>query len=578
MAILYVKSGVYAASAVANVARSTAYTVGTIVKSPAAVSVGYRRFWRCTTAGTTAASQPANWSILDAASYTSICYGKTLTDGTAVFTCISGESWTYPFDTLYDLTKYSIVLYGTRLCNHHTTDTILVSYLHTETIAGTANTDWLGFDTRSLGTGTNIAAWTNSTNLAEFTWLDCIKIISVDEANGNAYRAGATITWTAAGNLSGHVYWEGFNFIFSGAAPDFTRFNLGIPTQNSPPSSNLTFEKCTFTFSTSANTMSLKLGLTGGVNNLYQYVSILRFFSCTFTFANANDSIYIRLGKYLFRDCDFNVAGGGTVPTLPFTLFWGSSSLVNNTYQDIVMECCRLHQLNGSSVKVFYPTNVGVQRTKVHLSYCSLPALSTIYPINANYRGPNGVCSMQGCYLSGASTLYPITVITDKSIVQEDSTVYPSIEYAKNQKGQAYSMKVITYTPLERLVQFVELPWIDYMPHLGNVTYVAGLEILSSVSLDNYDMWFDAFYANRTDNAGGMGRASTRPATPLTAAVSWGLSPMTWVNKPSGYTAYNMTVSFTLNSNRTPVIIIPFIARPNTTIWYNPRPTFVVST
>ncbi len=87
MADWYVSSVLHAA--VAQFAVSTAYTVGQLIRQLAAPTVGNERVFRCTTAGTTAGSEPA-WNL---------GAGATTTSGTAVFTEVTANAtynWSAP--------------------------------------------------------------------------------------------------------------------------------------------------------------------------------------------------------------------------------------------------------------------------------------------------------------------------------------------------------------------------------------------------------------------------------------------------------------------------------------------------
>lgn len=98
MANWYVSSTRYAS--ITQRANSTAYVIGDIRRQgPNAPTVGQERVFRCTTAGTTGATEPTG------AMYTgsSGTRGGTVTDGTVVWTEITGNStyhWTAPHATL----------------------------------------------------------------------------------------------------------------------------------------------------------------------------------------------------------------------------------------------------------------------------------------------------------------------------------------------------------------------------------------------------------------------------------------------------------------------------------------------
>jgi hypothetical protein len=79
MADWYTSSTAY--TAVAQFANTTAYTVGNLIRQLATPTVGNERVFRCTTAGTTTTEQ--TWSLTK---------GSTTTQGTAVFTEVTGNS------------------------------------------------------------------------------------------------------------------------------------------------------------------------------------------------------------------------------------------------------------------------------------------------------------------------------------------------------------------------------------------------------------------------------------------------------------------------------------------------------
>src|SRR5262245_41147555 len=79
MADWYVSSAAY--GAIPTWAASTAYKVGQIIR-PTAPTIGLQLPQRCTTAGTTAGTE-ASWSNTNNA---------TTTQGSAVFTCVAGQS------------------------------------------------------------------------------------------------------------------------------------------------------------------------------------------------------------------------------------------------------------------------------------------------------------------------------------------------------------------------------------------------------------------------------------------------------------------------------------------------------
>ena len=98
MAVWYVSSAKYAT--VTARANSTAYVVGDIRRQgPATPTVGQERVFRCTTAGTSSATEPTVANYVGS----NTTRGGTVTDGTVTWTEITGNStygWTAPHGTL----------------------------------------------------------------------------------------------------------------------------------------------------------------------------------------------------------------------------------------------------------------------------------------------------------------------------------------------------------------------------------------------------------------------------------------------------------------------------------------------
>jgi hypothetical protein len=122
MANWYVSSVAYAS--VAQFAINTAYTLGQYVRQLAAPAFGSERVFKCTTAGTSAATEPT-WNLTD---------GATTTSGTATFTQVAGReteqlagNWRAPLATA----QAAVTVLGA------TAATFFVSNDHTDTQAAT---------------------------------------------------------------------------------------------------------------------------------------------------------------------------------------------------------------------------------------------------------------------------------------------------------------------------------------------------------------------------------------------------------------------------------------------------------
>lgn len=191
MANWYVSSVAWLA--VAQWAPSATYTVGQIVRQLATPSQGSERSFRCTTAGTTAATEPS-WN-------TSL--NGTTTSGTAVFTDISGVetyqsagNWAAPLASLQNAISSSNRVGGS--------DTVFVASNHSETWA--SGLDWYG----------------------------CKNVISVVVAGGSVppvvadYTPGAVLGTSGANNitLAPSAYFRGMVFNL-GSGANAATFSAG---------------------------------------------------------------------------------------------------------------------------------------------------------------------------------------------------------------------------------------------------------------------------------------------------------------------------------------------------------------
>src|SRR5215469_7241358 len=122
MADWYVSSAAY--NAVPAFQTTHAYVIGDIIR-PTAATYSNRFCYRCTTAGTSAASEPS-WNFTN---------NLTTTSGGAIFTCVGGQS-TYGWSAAVgDLASITTVASGTPRFTA-AGDRAFVSQDHTETAVG----------------------------------------------------------------------------------------------------------------------------------------------------------------------------------------------------------------------------------------------------------------------------------------------------------------------------------------------------------------------------------------------------------------------------------------------------------
>lgn len=268
MATWYGSSVAYAA--VAQFATAHAYSVGDIVRQLAAPAVNSERCFRCTTAGTSAGSEPA-WNLGKA---------TTTTSNTAVFTEVTGNS---SWNTAASMTA-PFARVTTALSFAATGDTVLFANNHAET-QSTA-------DITTGGTGTATAP---------------ILMISID-TSGN-FSAGASITTTTSRAIS-----------FTAVGSDWWGWTINCGT--GATTAGISLGGGTTTFLRFVNSALNKLGTSSASaainagNDSAACTVVLE--NTTVQFGNTGDRMFPRAGVFIWRNTPSAVQGA-TLPPLLFT-------------------------------------------------------------------------------------------------------------------------------------------------------------------------------------------------------------------------------------------------------------------
>ena len=230
MADWYVSSAAYAA--VTTYTISTAYTVGQLVKP---ITPGLRAQWvmRCTTAGTSAASEPT-WPTTN---------NGTVTSGGAVFTNVTGQSAYGWSAAAGDMPTLLGAIGAFRFLGG---DRMFVSSDHSETQTVSA----------TYGSGTGTASY----NLGQ--------VLSVNRAGSVPpvaadLLAGATVTSGTAAvfvnfEFTFPIYFYGFNFVNTGSSITSFQFTSTL-------SKMARFDTCVFYVSSAAANQRFS---AGGVTNV----------------------------------------------------------------------------------------------------------------------------------------------------------------------------------------------------------------------------------------------------------------------------------------------------------------------
>jgi len=328
MANWYVSSVKYAA--IAQFAISTAYTVGQLVRQLAAPTAANARVFKCTTAGTSAGTEPT-WNLGD---------GATTTSGTATFTQVAGReaeqstgNWAAPFGTLA----------GANLIATVAGDVIYVAADHSESYA--AATDVQGTIVPRI----------------------CVTAGSAVPPVEASLSRGAAIETTGnfGLNLINSCLYRGFDFR-SGVGGTNTAGNMTINASNK-------FEDCRFKLGTSSTSAQISFGSAATARGSVELTA-----DCRFEFSHVSQSFANNFSEVLINDCP-NFLVGPTYPT--GTLFNGGSSNGNRSIWIV-----RNTDLSNAAGQIAPSQTAG----NITLENCKLHASAT-FGVTINNSVKNGV-------------------------------------------------------------------------------------------------------------------------------------------------------------------------------------------
>lgn len=270
MTLYYCSTAQY--TAVAQFAVLHVYSIGDIVRQLATPAFGNERCFRCTTAGTSGASEVA-WALGN---------GSNTTQGTAVFTGDTGLAWTKPFN--------SFQVYQNVIGSTVSGDTVYVGHDH------------------NFATTSNVDLFNGSTTTANPVRFICVNSAgSVPPVSADLrFTAVESTTGTAFYRLrcAGSFYFQGITFSSgTGTTATFTGLSLGA----SSVYGDITLESCK---------------LVQGINNASEFISfgagdrvILN--NTTVKFANASQGIKTT-ARLRWTNTLSAVDPSGTIPTTLF--------------------------------------------------------------------------------------------------------------------------------------------------------------------------------------------------------------------------------------------------------------------
>ena len=480
MADWYVGSVQYAA--VAQWAASHAYSVGDIVRQLATPSVGNERCFRCTTAGTSGASEPA-WTLTQ---------GGNTTSGTAVFKEVTGNAtynWSAPYANLKRALQNGVPTSG---------DRVFVAHNH-------------AFST----TGTYSVSGTDGSETFP------VRVYCVN-ASGSVPPVSADLRTTATETSTGEIdLWNGVTgcAYFYGLGWSGANFRVGPAGGNQ---TELVFDSCNFTFTGGS---FMLIGSNGGNSN----ISRVEFINTPVIFSAVGQSIYPN-GKFIWRNTA-SAIGAGTVPT---HLFDHSNGTFSIGAVDVTLDGLDLNALN--TALFMFPADNGFVNFKAF--NCKLNASVTVSnsPSKRCQEAHIFACDSAGNSARNEKYCSDGTMTTETTIVRSSGA---------SDGTTPVSWKAVTSGDPNKAFQ-LELPPIAVWNSATGSSKTATIEIVNDgTTLNSDDIWVEVEYLGASGSPLAS-IVSSRPADHLTTGSALTTSSVTWTTTGlASPVKQKLSVSFT---------------------------------
>ncbi len=510
-------------TAVAAWAATTAYVQGNLVRQLAAPTVGFERVFLCSTAGTSGGSEPL-WST----PATAPTYGSVWVDGTVTWVEVTGRSaygWSAPHARLAAALTVPWCAPG---------DWVYVSNNHAETQAvamtivppGTAAKPTVILCVNDAGSMPPVAADLATTATVSTTSFQPINF------GGNAYAYGITFSaGTTATNAN--IVWNQTAFYWR-------------------------LEACNLTIGATASGGHIQIGTGTGSAGYFT----LELINTTIKFNNAGHTILLANTRLRWENTvsavtgtaptalfTNNIAGAGsvnvcTVVGVDLSFVGSGNALVNvagSTDADFYFQDCKL----GSSVAITSGTVTAQSSVNVSLVNCDSASTNYRY-YKQTYQG----------------TVQQDTAVT-RTGGASDGTTQVSRKMVSSANSQFFS-------PLE---SDPILYWNETLAPvtltIPIVTETAGGQA-PSTGLTNRDVWIEVEYLGTSGFPLGVYDTDTRAASFLALPVTQSLDGTSaWAGVLSAPVQQTLSSTFT-PTVKGPVKVKVMLARPNTTIWFDP--------
>ncbi len=501
--------------AVAQFAVLTPYSVGNIIRQLAAPTLGNERCFRCTTLGTTGASESA-WNLTK---------GATTTQGTAVFTEVTGNStynWSAPFARIQTpMSSTSWMAAGDRLF-------VGSNHAETQSSAMTFNSS-------------------NNSTAALPTKIICVNVAGSVPPVSADLRTTATVTTTGASsiNLNSINTWQYIYGII------FTAGTSGTAVVGLHASGNggyLKLEACSIGSGASVTTGAVSF--TGGNID----AAAIELLNTTMAFTAAGHNISLgNNATFLWRNTASAITG-----TVPTTLFSGTG------FGTAILDGVDLSAA-GSGKTLVGATSSGAASLVVRFLNCKFGASVTIG------GAPTNLGSTIDTMISDSSgTAYNTGRIQFAGTKTTDITNYRT--GGASDGTTSYSWSIATNSSANS-IGFFECFQLAVWNATTGSTVNATVEIINDgTTLTSADIWVE-FEVLDTSGTPLATLHTTGVADPLAAGVNLTTSSATWTTSGiSSAVKQYMTASFTPRIAGYVRGTVK-IAKASKTIWVDPEIT-----
>lgn len=478
MANIYLSSVAYAA--VTQWSASLTATVGMIRRQLATPSAGNERCWRCTTAGTTGATEPtwsltANSTTNDNGVVWTECTGQAAYNGDT-----TGTAWGAPHARLSAALSFSAA-----------GDTIFAASNHAESWTAAITTTIPG--TQSART----------------------RILSVDETlvpatNLTALKSGASLT-TSSGLVSivgssattGCGAFQGVSYTHSQAAT----VNMLVGQGNT----DLYFESCKFQLTGNTTGSFIAFGQTNPATN-----NRLRLRNCSVKFANTGQYLLLRSAQSVVQNLSFET--GSLIPTTLFQLF-------SNNYGGIEFLLLDSDLSSLSSNNLFSLSNTGNNFVNFQMRNCKI---SSNLGLPTTVNRPGYRFRMDNCDSGGTNIRF--YQLDFSGTVESNTTTTVT--------GLSAKMMTNNNVAWEAPMEF-ELPPVKVQ---AGVPVTLQWNIASPSTLTNSDVWIEIDYPATSGStqgsivSTGMTNILGTPSNIASLYANWSGSPANIYTKSASFT------------------------------------------